>query len=138
MKVNLIPLSGAKGRKPIAVPFLPVMLTGRSRRQQAHDVPAECRCEIQEQDGLLAVKDRGPDGGICINGRRIRESYVWPGDALTIGNSSFLVSYKVVNGESRRPRPARALPIAPLWSEAADNGSQALPAPGAAVLTAVP
>ena len=49
-------------------------------------------CEIAESDGSLVVRDLGSTHGTLLNGQPITESPLMPGDKLTIGLTTFLVS----------------------------------------------
>ena len=49
-------------------------------------------CEIAESDGSLVVRDLGSTHGTLLNGQAITESPLIPGDKLTIGLTTFLVS----------------------------------------------
>lgn len=52
-------------------------------------------CEIHEDDGGLVVRDLGSKFGTCVNRRPIVESRLLPGDVLSVGAKSFLLSYEV-------------------------------------------
>ena len=49
-------------------------------------------CEITERDGLLVVRDLGSTHGTLLNGQPITESTLTPGDKLTVGLVTLLVS----------------------------------------------
>ena len=49
-------------------------------------------CEIAEKDGLLVVRDLGSSHGTLLNGQPVTESTLTPGDKLTVGLTTLLVS----------------------------------------------
>lgn len=49
-------------------------------------------CEIVNIDGSLVVRDLGSSNGTLVNGRHITESPLTPGDRLTVGMTTFVVS----------------------------------------------
>ena len=129
MKVIFIPLSGARGRRPIVAPSLPITLT--RPRQEGSSLAAstisECHCEIREQDGLLVVQDLGSRHGTFVNGRRVKQSPLWPGDTLSVGTNSFLVSYQPARNREGIGAFARQRSLGlPIYTERPDPDSSAL------------
>jgi len=61
-------------------------------------------CEIAEVDGTLVVRDLGSRHGTFVNGTQVSESPIRPGDRLTVGISTFQVSYG-----SSAPRPLSSI-----------------------------
>jgi hypothetical protein len=119
MKVILIPLSGGRGRKPIVAPSLPVMLTRPRQERSSPEASTinQCYCEIREQDGLLVVQDLGSRHGTFVNGRRVKQSPLRPGDTLSVGAKSFLVSYHAArNREGIKALAKERAPGAPLYT----------------------
>jgi pSer/pThr/pTyr-binding forkhead associated (FHA) protein len=51
-------------------------------------------CEIDQIHGTLVVRDLHSRHGTHINGRRVEENLLMPGNRLGIGMSTFLVSYE--------------------------------------------
>ncbi len=49
-------------------------------------------CEVDCDDGCLTVRDLDSRNGTRVNGELIHESPLLPGDELTVGISTFLVS----------------------------------------------
>jgi pSer/pThr/pTyr-binding forkhead associated (FHA) protein len=75
---------------------LPVVI-GRSpdSRIQLDDSWVSRRhCEIDELDGELVIRDLGSRHGTFVNGCRVTEAALMPGDKLTVGIASFRVSYR--------------------------------------------
>lgn len=50
-------------------------------------------CEISDLEGSLVVRDLESTNGTLVNGHRVREALLLPGDRLTVGISSFEVRY---------------------------------------------
>ena len=67
-------------------------------------------CELYDLEGTLAVRDLGSTHGTFLNGVKIAESVVMPGDTLTLGMTRLEVAYKrrgtqrVRNALLHRPR----------------------------------
>ena len=55
---------------------------------------SQLHCEISEKDGTLFVRDLGSRHGSLINGRFAAEAPLTPGDRLTVGLTTFIVSYE--------------------------------------------
>ena len=83
----------------------PILLLGR---HPECDIQIDSRkvsrrhCCIAQVSDYLVVRDLGSTNGIRINGVRVQEGRLAPGDELTIGNHRFRVSW-----ESVAPRPPR-------------------------------
>lgn len=57
-------------------------------------------CVLAQVDGYLVVRDLGSTNGIRINGVRVSEGRLLPGDELTIGN----FRYQICGDMLGRPR----------------------------------
>ncbi|MGO8750916.1 MAG: FHA domain-containing protein [Thermoguttaceae bacterium] len=120
MKVIFIPLSRGRGHRPIVASSLPVMLTQPRQERSSPEAStiSQCYCEIREQDGLLVVQDLGSRHGTFVNGRRVKQSPLRPGDTLSVGANSFLVSYQAAwNREGIGMLAKESVPGAPLYTE---------------------
>jgi pSer/pThr/pTyr-binding forkhead associated (FHA) protein len=51
-------------------------------------------CELYDLEGTLVVRDLGSRHGTFINGLKIAEAVVLPGDTLTLGMTRLDVAYK--------------------------------------------
>jgi pSer/pThr/pTyr-binding forkhead associated (FHA) protein len=51
-------------------------------------------CELYDVEGMLAVRDLGSRHGTFINGVKVTDSILMPGDELQVGMSRLEVSYK--------------------------------------------
>ncbi len=90
----------------------PVLLFGR---HQECDVQLNSRkvsrrhCCIAQVSDYLVVRDLGSTNGIRINGRKVTEGKLHPGDELTIGNFRYQVCGDVIGRPVAMARPvARA------------------------------
>lgn len=82
------------------------------RRQDCHlriptrDVSRR-HCEISYDDREVVVRDLGSSNGTFVNGKRIAETKLKPGDRLSIGPVTFVVQ---INGEPATIGPEDAAP----------------------------
>jgi pSer/pThr/pTyr-binding forkhead associated (FHA) protein len=60
-------------------------------------------CEVSDLNGTLVVRDLGSKHGTYVNGQKVTQAPLLPGDRLTVGVSSFEVQY-----ERRRTKPSIA------------------------------
>ena len=51
-------------------------------------------CLLDEIDGTVVVRDLGSKNGIFVNGRRVNESSLQPGDSFTLGITEITVTYQ--------------------------------------------
>ena len=85
----------------------PILLFGR---HQECDVQLNSKkisrrhCCIAQVGETLVVRDLGSTNGVRINGERVDEGKLIPGDELIIGNFRYQVCGDVLN----RPAPAKA------------------------------
>src|SRR5437667_7351597 len=91
----------------------PILLFGR---HPECDIQIESRkvsrrhCCIAQVNDYLVVRDLDSTNGIRINGTRVVEGRLDPGDELTIGSHRYQVVWE---GEPPPPARAPAIPIAP-------------------------
>lgn len=85
----------------------PILLLGR---HQECDIQLSSRkvsrrhCCIAQVDDYLVVRDLGSTNGIRINGARVQEGSLRPGDELTIGSHRYQVKWNAdSNGPGRLP-----------------------------------
>jgi pSer/pThr/pTyr-binding forkhead associated (FHA) protein len=55
---------------------------------------SRAHCELYDLEGMLAVRDLGSRHGTFINGVKVTDSILMPGDKLQIGMTRLEVSYK--------------------------------------------
>jgi pSer/pThr/pTyr-binding forkhead associated (FHA) protein len=96
MTVHFISLDGPRARSPTVITEFPVILTRTSHGggDPAAEVVSPLHCEIDQQNGLLVVRDLNSRHGTFVNGVRVQKAYLWPGDKLTVGLGSFTVWYE--------------------------------------------
>ncbi len=113
MRVTLVPLTGPPGRPAIVLTRLPVVVTrlGRAGLAPRAYTVSDRHCELDEEDGILVVRDLGSRHGTFVNDSRVTRAHVWPGEILAVGLNRFLVRYEITtrgstakgNHQARRP-----------------------------------
>lgn len=147
---------GGKANKSEVKLKLPAMI-GRGRDSDvtvAHATVSRHHCLIYELEGALVVRDNGSLNGTVVDGQRIKEALLKPGQSLTIGPLTFRAEYEhngdfpelgarpsaaaESNGEAGKPhapsKPAKPEPAAFTQEEEDDT----VQAPGAAVKAVLP
>jgi pSer/pThr/pTyr-binding forkhead associated (FHA) protein len=90
------------GRRPDSALRIP---TGDVSRQH---------CEIVVSDDSVVVRDLGSSNGTYVNGKRIAETKLTPGDRLGVGPVVFVVQ---IDGKPRDIKAADAVPPKPAEAE---------------------
>jgi predicted component of type VI protein secretion system len=86
----------------------PILLLGR---HPECDIQIDSRkisrrhCCIAQVSDYLVVRDLGSTNGIRINGVRVIEGRLAPGDELTLGNSRYKVAWDAAVASPEAPRP---------------------------------
>ncbi|NUQ50905.1 MAG: FHA domain-containing protein, partial [Phycisphaerae bacterium] len=108
MKVVLVKFRGDQRRDFALGPDKTVVgrATECTLRVPARDVSRR-HCEIEVAGGRVLVRDLGSSNGTFLNGKRITEAQLNPGDRLTIGPVTFVVQ---IDGKPAAMRPADAAP----------------------------
>jgi pSer/pThr/pTyr-binding forkhead associated (FHA) protein len=96
MEARLIPIDDWARGETIVVDDLPATIgRGPEARIRLDDRWASRRhCELDVRNGALVVRDLGSNNGTLINGCYVTHSVVEPGEKLTVGMSTFLISYE--------------------------------------------
>ncbi|HET6881926.1 MAG TPA: FHA domain-containing protein [Pirellulales bacterium] len=95
MEAKLVVVGGKANKSEVKLK-LPAMI-GRSRDADvtvSHASVSRHHCLIFELDGALVVRDNGSLNGTVIDGERIKESLLKPGQSLTIGPLTFRADYE--------------------------------------------
>lgn len=95
MEARLVVVGGKANRSEVKLK-LPTMI-GRGRDADltvAHATVSRHHCLIFELDGALVVRDNGSLNGTVVDGKRIQESVLMPGQTLTIGPLTFRAEYE--------------------------------------------
>ncbi len=71
-------------------------------------------CEINSDGGVLRVRDLGSRNGTLVNGKKIADAVLNPGDSFQIGPLSFGVQVDGVPAELTPPAPAESSSEPPL------------------------
>jgi len=93
MKVNLVLLKVGGNNKAFS---LPSSVTIVGRRQDCDlcvplMVISRRHCSFNMDEGVLSVRDLGSSNGTFVNGERVEEADLSPGDKVTIGPLNFIV-----------------------------------------------
>jgi predicted component of type VI protein secretion system len=92
MKVNLVRFRKSGTQQVIELPSA-VTVIGRRRncdlRIPLHDI-SKRHCQINCDDGTLKIRDLGSKNGTLLNGLRITEAVVQPGDWIQVGQIGFV------------------------------------------------
>lgn len=59
-------------------------------------------CELDQVDGALIVRDVGSRNGTLVNRVAVPQAPLYPGDSLTVGLSTFEVSYEFIASDDAR------------------------------------
>ncbi len=94
---------------------LPASVTVVGRQQQCDlciplMVISRKHCEINADGGVLRVRDLGSRNGTLVNGKKIADAVLNPGDSFQIGPLSFGVQVDGVPAEVIPPEPAVSTP----------------------------
>lgn len=95
MEVKLIVVDGKSNRRQVKLK-LPADI-GRSRQAKltiGHARVSRQHCQLVERNGFVVVKDLGSLNGTFVDGDRVTEAVIKPGERLTIGPLTFQVEYE--------------------------------------------
>jgi predicted component of type VI protein secretion system len=103
----------------------PILLLGR---HPECDIQIDSRkisrrhCCIAQVNDFLVIRDLGSTNGIRINGARVNEGRLAPGDEVTIGNHRYEVRWSSIPGEGAPAAPRRKTAVRmPPPGEVADD-----------------
>ena len=86
----------------------PILLFGRHEEcdvQLNSKKVSRRHCCVAQVNDYLVVRDLGSTNGVRINGERVAEGKLIPGDELQIGNFKYQVCGDVLGRTDERPRP---------------------------------
>jgi len=101
MTVNLIRFRANGEQKVFSLPSA-VTVIGRRRNcdlRIPHDWVSKKHCQINCDDGALKIRDLGSKNGTMLNGVRINEALIQPGDWVQIGPIGFVFQ---INGQPEK------------------------------------
>src|SRR6202008_395686 len=73
-------------------------------RQGSCDIPLKFpnvshrHCQLTYRDGYWHIRDLGSTNGIKVNGTRVQERYLHPGDTITIAKRNYTIEYQLMAG----------------------------------------
>jgi pSer/pThr/pTyr-binding forkhead associated (FHA) protein len=95
MHAKLVSVDASHPNREIKLEDFPVII-GRSAAagiQLKDSWVSKAHCQLEARDDTLVVRDLGSRNGTLVNGSLAKETRLSPGDKLTIGLSSFVVSF---------------------------------------------
>ena len=137
MDVNLVLFKKDGTRESFPMPES-ITVLGRRHDCDLHIpllVVSRRHCELFLNNDTLKVRDLDSRGGTFLNGKRITEATIQPGDYLTIGPLTFLLQIDGVPEEIRPPKPPerKAAPKAPPKAAPKEEPPAQVPAAEAAI-----
>jgi pSer/pThr/pTyr-binding forkhead associated (FHA) protein len=112
MPVHLLSLSDG----PSILIDKPILLFGRHEEcdVQLHSKKVSRRhCCVAQVNDYLVVRDLGSTNGVRVNGVRVVEGKLFPGDELQVGNFRYQVCDDVLGRSGERPVPKDFGPVEP-------------------------
>ena len=94
----------------------PILLFGRHEEcdvQLNSKKVSRRHCCVAQVNDYLVVRDLGSTNGVRINGSRVAEGKLVPGDELQIGNFKYQVCGDVLGRSNEHPAPEAYKPVAP-------------------------
>jgi pSer/pThr/pTyr-binding forkhead associated (FHA) protein len=73
-------------------------------RRESCDIPLQfpnvsgLHAELSFRSGYWHIRDKGSTNGIKVNGVRVQEKYLHPGDEITIAKRTYKISYELQAG----------------------------------------
>lgn len=107
MNVNLVLFKKDGSKKSFSMPDS-ITVIGRRHDSDLHIplmVVSRRHCELFLNNDTLKIRDLDSRGGTFLNGKRIAEATVQPGDYLTVGPLTFLLQIDGVPEEITPPKP---------------------------------
>jgi adenylate cyclase len=95
---ELVPVGGGD-----SIPLIRESLT--VGRRESCDIPLRfpnvsgLHCELSFRDGYWYVRDLNSTNGIKVNGTRVQQKLLHPGDTITIAKRSYTIEYQLAAGQ---------------------------------------
>jgi adenylate cyclase len=95
---ELVPVGGGD-----TIPLIRDVLT--IGRRETCDIPLRLpnvsgiHCELSNKDGYWYIKDLGSTNGIKVNGVRVQQKLLHPGDKITIAKRHWTIEYTLLAGQ---------------------------------------
>ncbi len=122
MPVHLLSLTDG----PSILVDKPILLFGRHEEcdVQLHSKKVSRRhCCVAQVNNSLVVRDLGSTNGVRVNGVRVAEGRLNPGDELTIGNFKYQVCGDVLDRSNEHPPPPKDYGPVPSENGAANESN---------------
>ncbi len=96
MDAKLVVVGGKANKAEVQLKLPTVIGRGRDADLTvAHPTVSRHHCVLFEQDGVLFVRDNGSLNGTLIEGNKIQEAQLKPGETLTVGPLTFRADYQL-------------------------------------------
>jgi len=96
MEAKLVVVGGKANKAEVQLKLPTVIGRGRDADLTvAHPTVSRHHCVLFEQDGVLFVRDNGSLNGTLIEGNKVQESKLKPGETLTVGPLTFRADYEL-------------------------------------------
>ncbi|HUY36382.1 MAG TPA: FHA domain-containing protein [Pirellulales bacterium] len=126
MEAKLVVIGGKANKTEVQLKLPTVIGRGRDADLTvAHPTVSRHHCVLFEQDGALFVRDNGSLNGTLIDGNKVQEAQLKPGETLTVGPLTFRADYQLAD---KLP----SMPHSPTTDHLAETSGPALPSSGAA------
>jgi predicted component of type VI protein secretion system len=104
MEAKLVVVGGKANKSEIELKLPTVIGRGRDADLTvAHPTVSRHHCVVFEQDGVLVVRDNGSLNGTLVDGNKVQEAMLQPGDTLTVGPLTFRADYQLVGQPPKTP-----------------------------------
>jgi len=95
MEAKLVVVGGKANKAEVQLKLPTVIGRGRDADLTvAHPTVSRHHCVLFEQDGVLFVRDNGSLNGTLVEGNKVEEAQLKPGETLTVGPLTFRAEYQ--------------------------------------------
>ncbi len=113
MEAKLVVVGGKANKSEVQLK-LPTVIGrgGDADLTVAHPTVSRHHCVLFEQDGVLFVRDNGSLNGTLIDGNKVQESELKPGETLTVGPLTFRADYQLAGQLPSAPHTPASVHLA--------------------------
>lgn len=94
MTVQLNVIAGNDKGRSFTIPESQPLLIGRSQTSGTQLNDPRCskiHCQVEIKDGKVLVTDHGSTGGTFVNGEKVEQKVIAPGDVITVGETQLQI-----------------------------------------------
>jgi predicted component of type VI protein secretion system len=104
MDAKLVVVGGKANKSEVELKLPTVIGRGRDADLTvAHPTVSRHHCVVFEQDGVLCVRDNASLNGTLVDGHKVQEAELRPGETLTVGPLTFRADYQLTRQSPRMP-----------------------------------